>query len=72
MCESAYIRRMATIKQVSAFARKRCKQLGFAPSKKLSPLAAKSGNYARAEQLIADEARRRALAKVDTLIPATR
>ena len=51
-------------KQLEAFARKRCKQLGFAPSKKLPPLAAKSGNFARAEQLIADEARRRALAKL--------
>lgn len=51
-------------KQLDAFARKRCKQLGFAPSKKLPPLAAKSGNFARAEQLIADEARRRALAKL--------
>ena len=51
-------------KQLEAFARKRCKKLNFAPSKKLAPLAAKSGSYARAEQLIADEARRRALAKL--------
>ncbi len=53
-----------TAKQLTTFARKRCKQLGFAPSKKLPLLAAKAGNYARAEQLIADEARRRALAKL--------
>lgn len=53
-----------TTKQLTAFARKRCKQLGFTPSKKLPSLAAKSGNYARSEQLVADEARRRALAKL--------
>jgi SpoVK/Ycf46/Vps4 family AAA+-type ATPase len=53
-----------TAKQLGAFARKRCKQLGFTPSKKLAPLAAKAANYARADQLIADEARRRALAKL--------
>lgn len=53
-----------TAKQLTAFARKRCKKLGLAPSKKLPLLAAKAANYARAEQLIADEARRRALAKL--------
>ena len=51
-------------RQLEAFAKKTCKKLGFAPSKKLPLLAAKSGNFARAEQLIADEARRRVLAKL--------
>ena len=41
-----------------------CKKLGFAPTKTLAALGAKAGNYARAEQHIADEARRRALAKM--------
>jgi hypothetical protein len=53
-----------TAKHLEAFARKRCKQLDFSPSKKLAPLVAKAANYARAEQLVADEARRRALAKL--------
>ena len=52
-------------KQLEAFTRKRCKQLGFGSSKKLSSFAVKAGNYARAEQLVADEARRRVLAKLE-------
>lgn len=53
-----------TAQKLTAFARKRCRQLGIAPSKKLPLLAAKAANYARAEQLVADEARRRVLAKL--------
>ena len=50
--------------RLEAFVKNRCRHLRFAPSKKLTTLAAKAGNYARAEQLIADEARRRVLAKM--------
>ena len=50
--------------QLVAFTKRRCKELGFAASKKLTSLLAKAGSFGRAEQLITDEGRRRALAKL--------
>lgn len=53
-----------TAPALRAFVAKRCRPYGFAPSKQLTAKATKAGNYARAEQIVSDEARRRVLAKL--------